>query len=29
MSEKAQLTPEHLTFTDFYQLVLEWLSATR
>ena len=29
MSAKVHLTPEHLTFTDFYQLVLEWLSATR
>jgi hypothetical protein len=29
MCARVQLTPEHLTFTDFYQLVLEWLSATR
>ena len=29
MCEKAQLTPAKLTFRDFYQLVLEWLSATR
>jgi len=29
MSAKVHLTPEHLTFTDFYQLALEWLSATR
>jgi hypothetical protein len=25
MCEKAQLTPAHLTFRDFYQLVLEWI----
>jgi hypothetical protein len=29
MCEKVQLTPEHLTFTDFYQLVLEWISPDR
>jgi len=29
MCEKVQLTPEHLTFTDFYQLVLEWISLGR
>ena len=29
MCARLQLTPEHLTFTDFYQLVLEWLSITR
>jgi hypothetical protein len=29
MCARVQLTPEHLTFTDFYQLVLEWLSITR
>ncbi|MGA3172150.1 MAG: hypothetical protein ABSE62_14180 [Chthoniobacteraceae bacterium] len=29
MCEKGQLTPEHLTFTDFYQLVLEWISPAR
>jgi hypothetical protein len=29
MCEKVQLTPAHLTFRDFQQLVLEWLSATR
>jgi hypothetical protein len=29
MCGRLQLTPEHLTFTDFYQLVLEWLAATR
>lgn len=29
LSAKVHLAPEHLTFTDFYQLVLEWLSATR
>ena len=28
-SAKVHLTPEHLAFTDFYQLMLEWLSATR
>ena len=26
MCGKVQLTPEHLTFTDFYQFVLEWIS---
>ena len=29
MCEKVQLTPEHLTFTDFYQLVLDWISPAR
>ena len=26
MCERAELTPEHLTFPDFYGLVLEWIS---
>ena len=26
MCDRVHLTPEHLTFTDFYQLVLEWIS---
>ncbi len=29
MCEKAQLTPEQLTFTDSYQLVLEWIPPVR
>jgi hypothetical protein len=29
MCERAQLTPEKLTFRDFHHLVLEWLSAAR
>ncbi len=29
MCARVQLTPEHLTFTDFYQLVLEWISPIR
>jgi hypothetical protein len=29
MCETAKLTPAHLTFRDFYHLVLEWLSVTR
>jgi hypothetical protein len=29
MCSGVQLVPEHLTFRDFYRLVLEWLSATR
>ena len=29
MCEDARLTPSHLTFRDFHQLVLEWLAAVR
>jgi hypothetical protein len=29
MCETAQLTPAHLTFRDFYQLVLDWISPDR
>jgi hypothetical protein len=29
MCQTAQLTPAHLTFPDFYQLVLQWISLKR